>query len=53
MREGVGLSVFTRDERGGDTGARLDDDVAPVKAFILDAVDADVKVVVEENHANI
>jgi len=54
-RQGVGLSVFTRDERGGDTGTRLDDDVAQMKAFLLHAVDADVKglaLFVDENHAN-
>ena len=48
--------MFTRGERGGDTGARLNDDVAPLKAFVLHAVDADIKglaLFVEENKANI
>jgi len=54
--QGVGLSVFTRDERAGDTGARLDDGVAPVKVFVLHTVDADTKglaLFVGEDQANI
>jgi len=40
---GVGLSVFTRYERGGGTGTRLDEGAASVKALVLHTVDADVR----------
>jgi hypothetical protein len=41
--QGVGLSVFTRYERRGDADARLDGGAAPVEAFVLHGVDADVE----------
>ena len=41
--QGVGLSMFTRYERSGGTGTRLDNGAAPVKALVLHTVDADVK----------
>ena len=41
--QGVGLSVFTRYERSGGTGTRLDNGATPLKALVLHTVDADVK----------
>jgi hypothetical protein len=41
--QGVGLSVFTRYERGGGTGTRLDNDAGPVEALVLHTVNGDVK----------
>jgi len=41
--QGVGLSVFTRYERRGGTGTRLDNGAGPVGVLVLYTVDEDVK----------